>query len=111
MIGKKLLSSQNSPLFEVREILSERNKEGELTYEQQHALDYAKKFAKLTLAKGEKLLNELKELGLDEDFITKAVDILPADAEIAKLIPYKGSAITDGQIKQVVELTSKYAKQ
>ncbi len=111
MIGKKLLSAQNAPLFEVKELLSERHKEGELTYEQQAALDYSKKFSKVTPAKGEKLLKELRELDLDEDFITKAIDILPSDAETAKLIPYKGSGITDDKIKQVVEITSKYAKQ
>src|SRR3989344_1879707 len=111
MIGKKVISSQNSPLFEVKEVLSERNKDGELTYEQQHALDYSKKFTKVTPAKGEKLLKELREIeGLDEDFITKAIDILPIDMETARLISYKGSAITDDKIKQVVELTSKYAK-
>ncbi len=111
MIGKKVISVQNSPLYEVKEMLTERNKEGELTYEQQQAFDYSKKFTKISPAKGEKLLAELKEIeGLDEDFITKTIDILPLDIETAKLITYKGSAVTDEIVKQVVELTSKYAK-
>ena len=111
MIGKKVISVQNSPLYEVKEMLTERNKEGELTYEQQQAFDYSKKFTKISPAKGEKLLAELKEIeGLDEDFITKTIDILPQDIETAKLITYKGSAVTDEIVKQVVELTSKYAK-
>ncbi len=111
MIGKKVVSMQNVALFEVKETLTERNKEGELTYEQQQAFDYAKKFCKITPAKGEKLLKELKEIeGLDEDFVTKAVDMLPQDIDTARLISYKGSAITDERLKQVVELTAKYAK-
>ncbi|HLC79266.1 MAG TPA: RNA polymerase Rpb4 family protein [archaeon] len=111
MIGKKVVLSENVPLFQVKEILTERNKEGELRYEQQQAFDYAKKFAKITQAKGEKLVAELKKIeGLDEDFITKAVDIMPADIESARLISYKGNAITDEKLKQVVEAISKYSK-
>ena len=44
MIGKKLVSQKNVPLFEMKEILAERSKEGELNYEQQQAFDYSKKF-------------------------------------------------------------------
>ena len=112
MIGKKMISAKNVPLFQVKEILAERHKEGELTYEQQQAFDYSKKFSKLTPAKGEKLLSELQSIdGLDDDFITKAIDIMPADLNTAKLLLYKGGAsVSDETLKQVVEVVSKYAK-
>ncbi len=109
MIGKKIVSSMNLPLFEVNELLSARHKEGELTYEQQHALDYSKKFSKITPAKGEKLTKELRELGLDEDSVTKIVDILPQDLETARLIVYKSAGISEEKLKQAVELVSKCA--
>jgi len=51
MIGKKIIVQSNVPLHEVKTILSERNKDGELSYEQQAAFDYSKKFAKITPAK------------------------------------------------------------
>lgn len=112
MIGKKQVMARNVPLFEVKEILAERNKEGELTYEQQQAFDYSKKFAKVTPAKSSKLLEELKAIdGLDEDFITKAIDIMPSDVNAARLILYKGgTVIGDDKLKEVVELVAKYAK-
>ncbi len=112
MIGKRQVSARDVPLFEVKEILAERNKEGDLTYEQQQAFDYAKKFAKVTPAKGGKLLSELQAIdGLDDDFITKAIDVLPADLNTAKLILYKGGAVvSDETLKQVVDIVSKYAK-
>lgn len=111
MIGKRVVLTENVPLFAVKETLAERNKEGELTYEQQQAFDYSKKFAKIAPSKGEKLLKELQAVeGLDADFIAKTVDILPQDIEVARLIPYKGSNIGDDKLKQVVELVSKYAK-
>ncbi len=112
MIGKRQVSAKDVPLFEVKELLAERNKEGELTYEQQQAFEYSKKFAKVTPAKGEKLLSELQAIdGLDDDFITKAIDILPSDLDTAKLILVKGGAVvSDETLKQVVEIASKYAK-
>ena len=110
MIGKKIVSTRNVTLVDVKETLTERNKEGELRYEQQQAFDYSKKFAKLTPAKAEKLLKELKEIeGLDEDFITKTVDILPQTIEVARLISAKGT-VSDDKLKQIVELAIKYAK-
>lgn len=111
MIGKRVVSSQNVPLYEVKETLSERNKEGELRYEQQQAFDYAKKFCKIAPAKGEKLLKELEDIeGLDNDFISKAADVLPADIDTARLLSYKANSIPDEKLKQVVELVSKYSK-
>lgn len=111
MIGKKVISSQNANLSEVKEILSERQKQGDLTYEQQQAFDYSKKFSKLAHSKAEKLAEELKQIeGLDEDFITKALDVLPTDLDTAKLVSYKSGTVTEDKLKQVVELASKYAK-
>lgn len=112
MIGKKVVVARNVPLYEVKEILGERHKEGELTYEQQQASDYSKKFAKVTPAKGDKLRSELQAIdGLDDDFITKAMDILPADLNTAKLILYKGgTVISDDKVQQAVDVISKYAK-
>lgn len=110
MIGKKVISEENVPLFKVKEVLAERNKEGELSYEQQAAFDYSKKFTKLTPVKGEKLLKELKEIeGLDEDLVTKLVDIVPFDLETARLILHKGD-LDEDKLKQVVDITSKYVK-
>lgn len=111
MIGKKLILQKNAALYEVKEILSERSKLGELRYEQTQALDYSKKFAKLTPLKGEKMKEELLAIeGLDEDFISKALDILPTDMEAAKLVSSKPLAVSEDQLKQVVEIASKYAK-
>ncbi len=111
MIGKKLISSKPLPLYEVKNILSEMAKNGELRYEQAQSLEYAKKFCKLTESKGEKLKKELSEIqGLDEDFICKVLDILPPDIETARLINPKQGSISEESLKQVVEVVSKYIK-
>jgi len=112
MIGKQIVSEENVPLFKVKEILTERNKEGELSYEQQQAFDYSKKFTKLTLVKGEKLLVALKNIdGLTQDLIVKLVDVLPTDIETMQLVLYKSDCtIDDTKIKEILEIISKYVK-
>ncbi|MEM4256867.1 MAG: RNA polymerase Rpb4 family protein [Candidatus Diapherotrites archaeon] len=111
MIGKKLISIKPLSLFEVKEILSERAKQGELRYEQAQALEYAKKFSKLAPSKAEKLKQELSTIqGLDEDFICKVLDILPPDIETAKLISVKQGSVSEESLKQVVEVVAKYLK-
>ena len=112
MIGKQIVSEENVPLFQVKEILAERNKEGELSYEQQQAFDYSKKFTKLTLAKGEKLFASLKKIdGLTQDLIVKIVDVLPTDIETMQLVLYKSDCtIDDTKIKEILEIISKYVK-
>ncbi|HZX19463.1 MAG TPA: DNA-directed RNA polymerase subunit F [archaeon] len=110
MIGKKIIEQKNIPLYEIKEVLAERNKEGELRYEQQAAFDYSKKFAKVTPAKGEKLFKDLQAIeGLDDEYIVKAIDLLPMDLETARLINPKGD-ISEEKLKEIVELTSKQAK-
>jgi len=110
MIGKKIIEQSNVPLHEVKTILSERNKDGELNYEQQAAFDYSKKFAKITPAKGEKLSKDLQDIeGLTEDLKTKIIDLVPADLESVQLILYK-SELSDDTAKQILEITSKYVK-
>jgi len=112
MIGKKIVSQEEVPLFTVKEVLSERNKDGELTYEQQQAFDYSKKFAKVTPAKGTKLLEQLKKVeGLDEKLVVKLIDILPSDEETMQLVLYKSNSNLDAaKTKEVLEIISKYAK-
>ena len=64
MIGKEQSEPEPISVVEAFEILEERKKEGELGYEQQLAYEHAKKFAKLSKEKAEKLEKELIELGL-----------------------------------------------
>ncbi len=111
MIGRKINSKEPIALFELKELLSERSKEGELTFEQQAALDYSKKFSPLTKSKSEKLLNELKKIdGVSLDLIVKIVDLLPQTDEELQLILSKGTSLNEFQSKNILQLTQKYKK-
>ncbi|AXI25314.1 DNA-directed RNA polymerase subunit F [Methanofervidicoccus sp. A16] len=90
MIGKKLISERYVTISQSKEIFinSRRNYE-EMPYELSCALNYLEKFAKLSAEEAEKLLNELRSLGLDERTSVKIVDLLPKDEEDLKVIFYK----------------------
>ena len=111
MIGKKTNAVRQAPLYEVREMLKERSSDSDLNYEQNLAYEYSKKYSKLTPAKGEKMLAELKEIeGMTDSFSTNLMDIMPADLDIVKLLLPKGSAITEDQLKKIVSISEKYSK-
>ncbi|MDO8634613.1 MAG: DNA-directed RNA polymerase subunit F [archaeon] len=114
MIGKKILGVKQAPVFEVREILKERldeNEKGdEPTYEQTMAFDYSKKFAKLTPAKGKKLIEELLGLGLSESVAMKITDILPEDMDELNLLAQRTEKVPEESLKQALELVAKYQK-
>ncbi|MFH1588453.1 MAG: RNA polymerase Rpb4 family protein [Candidatus Diapherotrites archaeon] len=111
MIGKTTISKKPVSLFEVKEILSERSKEGELNYEQQAVLDYSTKFSPLTKAKSDKLFEQLSQIdGLSKGLVVKLVDLLPKDEEELNLLLVKGVDLTEEQKKSVLGLIQKYIK-
>ncbi|MFH1239719.1 MAG: hypothetical protein V1672_00715 [Candidatus Diapherotrites archaeon] len=106
MIGEKILEQRPASLKEVDDLLVERKKEKELTYEQDLTLKYAKKFSKLTDAKYKKIVKDLSSVeGLTDDLIVKIIDIVPADKNILDLLLEKHT-ISDEAKKQILEITS-----
>ncbi len=112
MIGKKVNSVKEVPLFEVKELLKERNSEGDMNYEQGLAYDYSKKFSKLTKVKGEKIMEELKEVeGMTDSLAIAIANILPGDADVLKLLLPKETTYSGDQVKKIIEISVKYIKQ
>lgn len=108
MIGEKIIEQRPASLKEVEELLIERKKEKELTYEQDLTLKYAKKFSKLTDAKYKKIVKDLNSIeGLTDDLIVKIIDIVPADKNILDLLLEKHT-VSDEIRKQLLEVISKY---
>ncbi len=111
MIGKKIVSMNYLPVFEVKEMLKARSEEGELTYEQNLAHEYAKKISKISKSKGQKLLGELKEIAaIDEAFAVKLVDIMPDSLEKLRLLVPKNFKGADEDLNQALELVKKQLK-
>ena len=97
-------------LAEVKDILSERQKDGELTAEQKLALDHAQKFSRVDSKKAKKLVKELTELGfVSEVNAVKIADILPSTADDVRLIFSKERASVEKKdIEKVLSVVEKY---
>jgi len=111
MIGQGLISKKPVSLVEVKALLAKRKKDAELNYEQDIALKYSKKFAKVSPKEAEKLKGELSKIeSLTEELIAKIVDLIPARKETLELLIPKGSGVSDEDLAKVLELTKKHQK-
>ena len=97
-------------LAEVKEILTERQSDGELTAEQKLALEHASKFARTDSKKAKKLVKELVELGfVSEVNATKIADLMPTTADDVRLVFSKERASVEKKdIEKVLSVVQKY---
>ncbi len=95
---------------QAKEILTARSKEIELGYEQKNALDYLKKYDKLTPKKSQQLVEELKKVQkLRERQIISIVNILPIDNDDLRLVLEKDyNNLTDEEKKLILESIKKF---
>jgi len=109
MIGEKTVEEKPITMHRVKELLKERKKEKELTYEQDQTYKYASTFSKLPNAKTQKLLEELKKLeSISEELAIKFVDTMPMEEEVIKLIPDKKDEVSEEDLKAALELIKKF---
>jgi len=104
------LNEEIKPDVEAKTILENREKEGELRYEQKNALELLRKFVKLDGEKTAALMEELKKIEkLRERQIVAIVNFLPEDRDDLRAILQKEySALTDDEINLVLETVKKY---
>jgi DNA-directed RNA polymerase subunit F len=97
-------------LAEVKEILDERQKDGELSPEQKLSLEHASKFSRVDSKKAKKLVKELVELGfVSEINAVKIADIMPSNADDVRLIFSKERASVEKKdIEKILSVVEKY---
>ena len=88
MIGKKTLDVNPIPAAEVKEILEEKKKKNELSYEQNLTLAHVTNFQKLPLEDTEKLIKELESI-VKTKYAIRIADIMPKDLAGLRLIVAK----------------------
>jgi len=93
-----------------KNILTERKKEIELGYEQKNALDYLKKYDRLTEKKEKELIEKLSEIKkLRERQIILIANLLPQDSDDLRLILEKDySLLTDEEKNSIFETIKKF---
>lgn len=108
MIGKKMLEDKAVTLPEVRYILMNRKKLGDLTYEQNVTYDHVLKFGKTSLKDTEKALKELTDEGIDQRVAVKLINVKPATLEEVKLIFERVRFdVKEDQIKKILSVVKK----
>jgi DNA-directed RNA polymerase subunit F len=113
MIGKKLLGQKPVSLPAVKRLVQERKKEGELSYEQNLALEYAKKFSKLTEKQAETMVSDLQGANekLEEGNAVEIANLMPENIEELRLILAKERFIlSDEELSKIMEVVEKHKK-
>jgi len=97
-------------LAEVKEILLERQTEGELTAEQKLSLEHVQRFARIDSKKARKLVKELMELGyVSEVNAVKIADVMPTYSDDVRLIFSKERASVEKKdIEKILSIVNKY---
>lgn len=96
---------------EARKILEKTTKDKELGYEQKNALEYLRKFVKLSEKKAEEMTEELKKIDrLKERHIISIIDHLPQSLDELRLI-FSNEPLTlqEEDKKKIIGIVKKYA--
>ncbi len=105
-MASEVLNKKYLTLQEVRNILEDKVKKSEeAPFEQKVTLEYVKEFGKGRVDSALKLVEKLKELGVDEKTSVSLVNVRPTSPELVKLFFEKSRFdLTDEKIKQIIEL-------
>jgi DNA-directed RNA polymerase subunit F len=97
-------------LAEVKEILAQKQEQGELTAEQKLAFEHTQRFARVDAKKAKKLVKELTELGfVSEINSVKIADLMPSHPDDVRAIFAKERAsIEKKDVEKILSVVEKY---
>ena len=106
----EIISEDLVPNARAKEIIEDKEKKGELKFEQKNSLDVLKKFVKLDSEKTSALVEDLKKVEkLRERHVINIVNFLPEDRDDLRAILGKEySSLTDDEIDQVLKTVKKH---
>ncbi len=109
MIGKEIIEDRDVSLSEVKNILTKRKKEGELSYEQKLSYDYSAEFGKLAVTKAKALVEELQKIeAIDSAVAVQIADNLPTTKEdVMVIFEKRRKTLDEKDIKKVLDLVAK----
>jgi len=95
---------------EIKKTFKDISKEQELNIYQQHSLQHAESFSKISSTNAKKLKKELLELEfMDETHTIKMIDLMPSTVEEILAIYHKSKiTLEEKDIKNVLEILGKY---
>ena len=103
---KEIISEEEITLPQVKKVLTQRGKEGDLSFQQSITLEHASSFAKMAPAVSAKLVEKLmKDYNLTRAQAVQTVNIAPVNPEeLRTILDARSTNITDEQIIEIVDL-------
>ena len=103
---KEIISEEEITLPQVKKVLTQRAKEGELSFQQSITLEHASAFSKMAPAVSVKLVEKLmKDYNLSRPQAVQIVNIAPINPEELKtIIDTRSSDLTDEVLIEIVDL-------
>ncbi len=106
---REIIAEEEITLAEVKKILTQRKKEGELSFQQSITLEHAATFAKMTPAVAKKFVQRLiKNYGISRALAVQVANIAPTTIEELKVIlDPRTTNLTEEQLIEIVDLVLK----
>lgn len=106
----EIISEEDIAIPEVKKIMEERKKEGDLVYEQKICLEYLDKIPKLTISRIKEIYEELAKISiLRPRYISMIINMLPdTEEEVETLFSKERTNLKKEEVKQIVEIVNKY---
>ena len=103
---KEIISEEEITLPQVKKVLTQRGKEGELSFQQSITLEHASAFSKMAPAVSGKLVEKLmKDYSISRAQAVQLVNIAPTNPEeIKTILDARSIDLTDEQILEMVDL-------
>jgi DNA-directed RNA polymerase subunit F len=103
---KEIISEEEITLSQVKKVLTQRGKEGELSFQQSITLEHASSFSKMAPAVSVKVVEKLmKNYKLSRSQAVQVVNISPINPEELKtILDARSTNLTDEQIIEIVDL-------
>ncbi len=103
---KEIISEEEITLAQVKKVLTQRGKEGELSFQQSITLEHASSFSKMAPAVSVKVVEKLmKDYKLSRSQAVQVVNISPINPEELKtILDARSTNLTDEQIISIVDL-------
>jgi DNA-directed RNA polymerase subunit F len=106
---KEIISEEEVTLPQVKKLLAQRGKEGELSFQQSITLEHASSFSRMAPAVSVKVVEKIiKTYGLTRAQSVQIVNIAPKTIEELKsILSSRTTSFTDEQLIEIVDLIIK----
>ncbi|MBM5805307.1 MAG: DNA-directed RNA polymerase subunit F [Candidatus Verstraetearchaeota archaeon] len=106
---REIVKEEEVTLPQVKKLLEQRQKEGELSYLQRLTFDYTVKFSKLSAEKAEGLLKRLKEDGISPSVASQIVNIMPTSVdELRAVFAGESKPVLPSELEKILSVVNSF---